>query len=72
MKKKLLFKKERISKLNLFNILGRGKTETTGDSGYDPSDNTDPTFVNCNTDEQTCVTCISMHHSMCIVGVTAC
>jgi len=75
MKKKLLFKKEQISKLNQFSLTGRGSkglTETTGDSGMDPSDNTEPTWFNCNTDEQTCVACVSVHHSMCIVGVTAC
>jgi hypothetical protein len=72
MKKKLLLKKEQISKLNLFSVTGGGKTETTTDSAYDPSDNTNPTEFNCNTDEQTCVACVSIHHSMCIVGVTAC
>lgn len=74
MKKKLLFKKEQISKLNQFSITGGGfgGTETTTDSGYDPSDNTEITWQNCNTDELTCIACISVHHSMCIVGVTAC
>ncbi|MEM6719410.1 MAG: hypothetical protein AAF611_08860 [Bacteroidota bacterium] len=40
MKKRLLFKKIRISKLNQLRVTGGGKTETTTDSGYDPSDNT--------------------------------
>ncbi|AXG69188.1 hypothetical protein KORDIASMS9_01408 [Kordia sp. SMS9] len=75
MKKKLLFKKEQISKLNQFSITGGddfGGTETTTDSGHDPSDNSDPTWLNCNTNEVTCVACISVHHSMCMVGVTKC
>jgi hypothetical protein len=73
MKKKLLFKKEQISKLNQFSLTGGvGKTETTSDSGFDPSDNTELTQLNCNTNEQTCVACVSVHRSMCMVGVTAC
>ena len=73
MKKKLLFKKEQISRLNQFSVTGGvGKTETTTDSGFDPSDNTIPTQMDCNTDEQTCVACISVHKSMCMIGVTKC
>lgn len=75
MKKKLLFKKEHISKLNQFSLTGGGMSgpTTTGDSGYDPSDNTEATWHNCShTLQPTCVACISVHHSMCIVGVTAC
>lgn len=72
MKKKLLFKKEHISKLNQLSLIIGGVNKGASDSGYDPSDNTNPTLVNCNTNEQTCVACVSIHHSMCMIGVTKC
>lgn len=72
MKKKMLLKKEQISKLNQFTLVGGGKTMSTGDSGLDPSDHTGPTAFNCNTNEQTCVACVSVHQSMCMIGATRC